>query len=240
MGLIPRQDEMRETEAGQRDINRITLNGWTISQLRLSEKIHLARYQHCSKEVDECVRRSEACGIPRAIWTGISCTASEGILHVNGEQFNGIAVSEYFSACDRVFPYIATCGAELAELVDTCDDCLERFWMQEIASIALEAAIETMRSALLACFPRIQRCPINPGAAKPDFFPIGNLSPLFRLFPAEAREWLSVKLTEHSSMIPAKSAAGFFFEGGKAYNECVWCGRTKCEGRSSHCRQTAR
>ena len=137
----------------------------------------------------------------------------------------------------HVWPYLASCGPELDELASRPDlatifeDPLAGFWLDCIKALALDAAFEALRQAVLAQTAEGRLSTMNPGSGAATLWPIEQQRPLFRLLGESAREYTGIRLGDSCLMSPNKSVSGFFFHGAEDFDSCAYCERENCPGR---------
>jgi hypothetical protein len=132
------------------------------------------------------------------------------------------------SEVHRVFPYLATCGVELAERRASEDDILRQFWADAIMEAALQSAVQAFAADLSARFGAGKLAAMNPGSL-PDW-PLSQQAPFFELLGPGARR-TGVTLSETMLMQPAKSVSGLFFETESGFVNCQLCPRRACPNR---------
>jgi hypothetical protein len=128
----------------------------------------------------------------------------------------------------RVFPYVATCGRELAEWAAGSDDLLERYWADAINEMALRAALKALLEDMDRRFGLGRMSAMNPGSL--EDWPLTEQRQLFALLgsPSDA---VGVELTESCLMLPVKSVSGLRFPSETSYENCQLCPRDRCPGR---------
>ncbi len=128
----------------------------------------------------------------------------------------------------RVFPYLATCGVELAERRAWEEDILHQFWADAIMETALHAAVLALMEHLVSHFGVGKTSAMNPGSL-PDW-PLTQQAPFFQLLGPNAGQ-TGVILMESMLMQPAKSVSGLFFETESGFINCQLCPRRGCPNR---------
>jgi hypothetical protein len=128
----------------------------------------------------------------------------------------------------RAFPFVATCGEELASWSQSIDDMLEGFWADAIMEEALRTAFDAATEHLVQRYQLAGTGMMNPGSL-PDW-PIEQQSALFRLL-GEASEKIGVRLTDSFLMVPIKSVSGLRFATETRFENCQLCPRDPCPNR---------
>ena len=144
--------------------------------------------------------------------------------------FHARPLTRLFKPGMTVYPYVATCGPEMADYGGALTDELERYWWDLI----MQGAVGSARGALadeiegLAGYKPISA---NPGSIQ--MWPISNQPALFSLI-GDVDKMIGVKIAPSFLMVPLKSVSGIFFqgegEGGFTHNCCL-CERENCPGR---------
>jgi hypothetical protein len=127
-----------------------------------------------------------------------------------------------------LYPYVATCGPEMAGFGETLNDPLERYWwdiiMINAVGLARKALFETVEK-ILGSAPKSA----NPGSI--EMWPISNQPALFSLI-GDVEEMIGVTVAPSFLMRPLKSVSGIMFEGsGDFTHNCCLCERENCQGR---------
>jgi hypothetical protein len=131
---------------------------------------------------------------------------------------------------ERVFPYIATCGRELDEIVAATDDFMRRFWLDTIKGMVLETSVKYLSNYLKRKYALGQMSKMSPGAGSQDLWPIEQQKQLFSIF-GNVEDLIGVKLTPSFLMIPNKSVSGIYFPTEIKFESCQLCPRKGCLSR---------
>jgi len=149
-------------------------------------------------------------------------------LLIDAVKLNSRVLCVNLGEVHRVFPFLATCGVELAEFRAQESDILREFWADAIMEAALQAAVQAFTTDLNARFGVGKLASMNPGSL-PDW-PITQQAPFFELLGPGARQ-TGVTLTESMLMQPAKSVSGLYFETETGFVNCQLCPRVSCPNR---------
>jgi len=128
----------------------------------------------------------------------------------------------------RVFPYVATCGVELAAWASSQDDLLHRFWAEAISEVALRQARRAAHKHLVERYRPGQVSSMAPGSLAD--WPLEEQRGLFVLL-GDTEDTVGVHLTDSMLMIPIKSASGIWFPAEASFESCQLCPRDRCPGR---------
>lgn len=151
-----------------------------------------------------------------------------GSVTLNAVEFHSQVLCVNLGDVQRVFPYLATCGVELAERRAQEDDILRQFWADVIMEAALHTAVQTLLDDLTTRFGIGKTAAMNPGSLKD--WPLAQQAPFFELLGPAARQ-TGVVLTDSMLMQPAKSVSGLFFETDSGFVNCQLCPRRGCPNR---------
>ncbi|HOK80727.1 MAG TPA: vitamin B12 dependent-methionine synthase activation domain-containing protein [bacterium] len=148
---------------------------------------------------------------------------------INGVRFESMTLSKNLEKAGRVFPYIATCGAEL-DSMKFFDDLLKEYWWDTIKAAYLNIAIKNVLEYIKKRFLLGKTATMVPGGSEHGLWPIQQQKQLFSLF-GDVEKLIGVNLTESCLMIPNKSVSGILFPAEIDYNGCKVCRRKNCPGR---------
>ncbi|MFH1568133.1 MAG: hypothetical protein ABIL09_09055 [Gemmatimonadota bacterium] len=133
---------------------------------------------------------------------------------------------------ERLFAYIATCGPEM-DRRDLCgDDILKEFWLDNLKSLALGAAIRHLSEHLNARYALGKSATLSPGSADATVWPIQQQRQLFAVF-GDAVDRIGVRLTDSCLMVPNKTVSGVRFPTEIDFRSCQVCHREDCPSRSA-------
>lgn len=133
---------------------------------------------------------------------------------------------------ERLFPYIATCGAEM-DRADLCGgDMLMEYWLDSIKSLALGAALSHLGERLERRFALGKTSTMSPGSADAAVWPIEQQRQLFGLF-GDVEALIGVRLTDSCLMVPNKTVSGVRFPTELDFRSCQICHREDCPSRSA-------
>lgn len=149
---------------------------------------------------------------------------------LDGVTFESEILRCNLEGVDRVYPYVATCGAELEDFDLSAYDYLAFYWLDEIKHTAVTQASAWLRRRVLeeSAVPRLAS--MNPGSGDADVWPIAQQRQLFDLL-AGATDEIGVRLTDSSLMVPNKTVSGVFFASETNYTNCKVCTRENCPNR---------
>jgi len=147
---------------------------------------------------------------------------------IDGIEFTSRVLRVNLESCERVFPFIATCGSELEEWSCTFSDMLEQYWADTIKAIAMGAGMNAVNNHVRDKWIPGKVSSICPGSL--EDWPITQQKELFSLF-GDTEKLIGVTLTESCLMLPVKSLSGIIFPSDDDFTTCRLCDRERCPGR---------
>lgn len=208
----------------------------------LSQKLHIREGSSRQAELEALAREAQSLACPRAIYrVAFIEEKKDNQVIIDGIRFTSRVLRANLDPLHRVFPYVVTCGRELAAWAQSFQDMLPRFYADAIQESALRKAINALKDHLVGLYiPEISRkesatsgptlADMNPGSL--EDWPIEEQIPLFRLL-GNVGETIGVTLTESLLMQPVKSVSGIYFASEESYVNCRLCPRDICPSRKA-------
>lgn len=167
---------------------------------------------------------------PKLIYTVSYIDERDGdSVRFNDTTFTSKVLRVNLEQVERVFPYIVTCGREL-DTINTDYDMLKQFWLDEIKTKALLAAVQHLYTYIDEHYRAGNLSTMNPGSSAADVWPIEQQRQLFSIF-GDVEASIGVKLTDSCLMIPNKTISGILFATETSFASCQLCPREVCNGR---------
>jgi hypothetical protein len=180
-------------------------------------------------ELQSLILEASRIARPKAVYRPCDVERIDGdSVVIEGVHFESRLLCMNLKDARRVFPYVATCGRELAEWAGGMHDPLSRYWADGISELALAAARERLMSVLRAAHGLARSSAMNPGSL-PEW-PLSEQGSLFRLI-GDVDLLVGVTLTESFLMLPVKSVSGIMFPLEVDFENCMLCPRDTCTGR---------
>jgi hypothetical protein len=149
---------------------------------------------------------------------------------VDGLRFSSQVLRKNLDQIERVFPFVITIGNRFGENLESCNDLLEKFYLDTIGNVALNQVRKALNDHIKEKYALTKTAFMAPGSL-PNW-PIEQQKPLFELL-GDVEESIGVKLTESLLMLPAKSVSGIYFPTETSFFSCQLCPREKCESRKA-------
>ncbi|MCK7477449.1 MAG: hypothetical protein M0C28_08135 [Candidatus Moduliflexus flocculans] len=180
-------------------------------------------------ELSEMLARALPTARPRAAFR-VTTVDSMGDAHVliMGVRFDSTVLRVNLTDAQIVYPFVATCGAELEEWSRSITGTLHAFWADTIMLLALGSAMTALETHLKDKVGPAQLSCMNPGSL--EDWPLSQQQPLFDLL-GSVSETLGVRLSSHMLLYPLKSVTGIQYVGGEHFVNCSLCPRQNCPTR---------
>lgn len=200
-----------------------------INRDQLIKKLHINADSEDGDRLKEMIEEAEKIGRPKVMYTlaSIDSKLEDGVV-VDGIKLSSNIMRVNFADINRVFPYVLTCGKELAEWAAGLDDMLEQYWADIIMEQALAAALKYFYDHLEEEYKLGKFKSMNPGSL--EDWPIGQQKQLFQIL-GNVQESIGVDLTDSYLMLPMKSTSGIVFQTESSYENCQLCPRELCPNR---------
>lgn len=153
---------------------------------------------------------------------------SDTAVALDGVRFTSRVLRVNLDGRYRAFPFLATCGRELAAWSESLDDPMQAYWADAIKEMALQQAFQALGQHLVATYQPGEQAVMNPGSL--EDWPINEQRSLFTLF-GDAAESIGVSLNDSFLMSPVKSISGLWFQTDSGFVNCRLCPREGCPNR---------
>lgn len=212
---------------------------------RLARRLSVEHDEELVEQLGELAERAAAVARPKWVYrlasverTAPGAEREAGGLLINDVTFQSQVLCTNLAEVQRVFPYVATCGVEIASVFVEPGDYLAEYWLEELKAQALQAAIQDLRRTIIDRYGLKKFSSMNPGSADTHVWPIEQQRPLFRVLE-NVEEEIGVRLTESYLMDPNKSVSGLYFETQTEFINCRLCTRENCPNRRAPYHPTA-
>ncbi len=193
-------------------------------------RLHLKR-DNDLKAVQDLVNIAQPLVEPKVLYKVcyIEEKLAEGVI-IEGLHLSSKVLRKNLANIERVFPFVITIGNKFGESLDTCNDLLEKFYLDTIGNVALNQVRIELKDHLKQKYAIEKTAFMAPGSL-PNW-PIEQQKPLFKLL-GDAQASIGVKLTESLLMLPAKSVSGIYFPTETSFFSCQLCPRERCDSRKA-------
>ena len=179
--------------------------------------------------VDDLIERAGTMVRPKAIYAvSLVSNLQDGAFDVDGVQFRSYVLSKNLEEVNRVFPYVATCGAEIDSIEVPPGDLLRSYCLDILKTLALVAAGSFLEEHLTARYKLGRITHMNPGELQD--WPVTQQRALFTVL-GDVERAIGVRLTEGMAMVPTKSRSGLYFPNDTDFETCRLCPVKRCPGR---------
>ena len=201
----------------------------TVDTDALAAKLRVRQGNRHLEALGRLVAEAEELGRPKAMYAEAFVESrEESAVVVEGVRLTSHVLRVNLDGAFRVFPYVATCGSELAAWYRSQNDVLNQFWAETIAEAALRQAMTELRRHLTERYRPKKLSSMSPGSL--EDWPLQEQKPLFALL-GDVEKSIGVRLTDSFLMVPTKSVSGVFFPSEGSFESCQLCPRDKCPGR---------
>ncbi len=190
------------------------------------------------ENIHKLLEKTKAIAKPKAIFA--ACPLEERTDHtvtVGGQVFRSATLAKKLRGVEVVYPFINTCGKELADYGKTITDMVDQFAFDMIMEYYRRQIDISLNSVLADLVPEKKVISVsNPGSLAG--WPINEQRVIFDLFGEHADE-IGVTLNKNFLMFPVKSVAGLKFGTEGSYHDCELCQRSNCPNRKAAFSQKA-
>jgi len=195
----------------------------------LLEELRLPTGGERADRVAEMLDAAKAIARPKAVVDACYLDAKgDDSVSFGGATFTSRVLRVNLDEAGRVFPFVATCGRELADYAASLDDMVLSFALDAVMVKALGAAVERVRQHVTETYAFGTTAVMNPGSL--EDWPLDQQGPLFSIF-GKVKELIGVELTDSFLMVPIKSVSGLVFPTEVRFESCQLCPREACKGR---------
>ncbi|NQU12119.1 vitamin B12 dependent methionine synthase [bacterium] len=201
--------------------------------VELRQTLHIAPDSDDAEELTRLVDRAAPLINAKALYAvAYIDDRGQDTVTFGGATFRSRVLRVNLDAIERVFPYVATCGREIAGLELAAGDLLHEFWLDAIKGVALKASLQYLGDHLARRYALGKTATMNPGSADRDVWPIEQQRELFGLF-GNVERLVGVRLTDTCLMLPNKTVSGVRFATTVDFRSCQVCHRPVCPSRAA-------
>jgi hypothetical protein len=182
-------------------------------------------------DLGDMVDRAREVARPKAIYRVVRVeTRGEDHVVLEGTRFTSRVLRVNLGEAHRAFVYVATCGVELEEWVQSLETAFDQFQADAIAGAALATARHACFEQVEELFRPGQLGEMNPGSLQD--WPIRDQRPLLDLL-GDPEAAIGVELLDSYWMTPTKTTSGLLFPTEDGYYNCQLCPMEACPGRKA-------
>lgn len=200
-----------------------------ISTEQVLDKIQARNKPQFASEVEKMLARALTLAKPKAVYNSAFITEKgEDFVIASNQKLQSRVLRVNLDAVHRFFPYVVTCGRELANWAESFSGMLQRFFAEAICEVVLMTAVKYMEEDLEARFRPGHISSMNPGSL--GDWPLQEQTKVFAML-GDTSASIGVELTESCLMLPVKSLSGILFTTDHDFKNCMLCPRETCTGR---------
>ena len=198
----------------------------------LYRHLHVPDHPEARKAFDDLAAEASEIARPKALY-GLAAVERHGenFIIVENIRFESRVLSVNVKSLNRIFPFVATCGVELAHWADSISsDMLKRYYADALKLAALRAVTRSLEKEIKKQFDTGRISRMCPGSISD--WPIDQQHPLFDLL-GETQSTVGVSLKSSMLMMPDKSESGFYFQNDSGFASCQLCPVNNCPSRKA-------
>ncbi len=199
--------------------------------------VHLMKHLHIKEDTPDAVdfkrlaAEAENIARPKALYK-VSLIESRGNddIAINGRKFKSRVLKVNTEGINRLFPFLVTCGRELANWADSIMDILLNYYANELKLAALRSALRQLEKEIKRRFNPGRMARMQPGSL--GDWPIQEQKQLFAIL-GDTENTIGVRLKSSMLMSPDKSESGVYLENEKGFASCQLCPVSDCPSRKA-------
>lgn len=157
-----------------------------------------------------------------------SITSEEFI--VEGLSFKSKICADKLKDVEYVYPYIVTCGTEIADLLTNSDFSIKNFIIDKACNLACYTARDNLKYDMNKRFDIKVLTSLNPGSIID--WSVEDVKKIFELFEGSYSK-IGVKVADSGMIDPLSSMSGFFIKTDKEFFSCEICMKKNCPDREA-------
>jgi hypothetical protein len=198
---------------------------------QLLEGLRLQPGTDRTKEFEDLVSKVQEIGKPKALYkVSFIDEKGEDTITLDGVTFTSRALRKNLDSIERVFPYVATCGAELDDIEIEPGDFRKKLWISFLKATLMQISIQYLREHLDKQYRVSELATMNPGSGDASVWPFEQQRELFSLF-GDIEKLIGVRLTKSLIIVPDMSVSGILFPTETDFQSCQLCHRENCRFR---------
>lgn len=196
------------------------------------ERLGMPRDHKFGETIKAMMELAEPIAKPKAFFMEAKIEdRTENSVTIAGKTFHSTALANNFKEVDTVYPFLCTCGTELADYAESLPNIMEQYAFDAIMEFYLRRSSLALTEAIANYMEEDgSTSSVNPGSLVD--WPITEQQELFGIFEDNADK-IGVKLTKSSLMSPVKSVSGIRYPSQKEFRNCQLCQRKNCPTREA-------
>ncbi|MFP4533826.1 MAG: hypothetical protein ACLFNS_14220 [Desulfobacterales bacterium] len=204
---------------------------WQMNTAEIQNRLRLDAESREREEVQAMADQAAALIRPRCAYKACYIQEKEDdAVIIKGVRLESRVLRKNLESAQRVFPFVVTIGAELEEAARARDDYLEQYYLDTIANVALQDAIQSLQTRLQDQYAIDKLSYMNVGSL--EDWPLAQQRPLFSLL-GDVEGAIGVRLLPSMLMHPGKTESGIFFPTEVTFFNCQLCPRKGCPSRKA-------
>ncbi len=205
---------------------------FSFTEKDILERLGMPRDHAFGESIKELMAVAAPIAKPKAFYMEVKIDErTANSVTMGGETFNSVALSKNFEQVNTVYPFLCTCGQELADYAKTIDGVMEQYAFDVIMEFYRKRITVALTEALANSLEEGgQTSAVNPGSLVD--WPIHEQRKLFRVFGHNA-EKIGVQLNDNYLMFPIKTVSGIRYATDKEFHNCQLCQKEKCPDRQA-------
>lgn len=182
------------------------------------------------QSIASLLERTDKIAKPKAFY--MECNVDEitsSTVTIEGHKFRSSILGKKLKGKEKVYPFLKTCGTELAEYAKTLTDMIDQFAFDAVMEFYMRQIGATSLAALENELPPEHVVASSSPGSLIDWH-ISGQEELFNLF-GDCAVKAGVSLTPSFLMFPVKSVSGIYFENTGVLHDCEICQKENCPGR---------
>ena len=149
---------------------------------------------------------------------------------IEGNFFQSKIVANKLKDQRNVFVYLATCGRQISSLIDSTEDTLDKYILDQIAYITYLHAMREMSARIESDLGILRYIMLCPGSVID--WSIIDVKKIFNLMDGMYQE-IDVEILSSGLIDPLKSISGIFYSTDEEFDSCEICMRANCPSRKA-------
>lgn len=205
---------------------------FSFSAADVLERIGMPRDHIFGEKIQELLEIAAPMAKPKAFFMELPIEKrTAASVTLGGQTFCSKALAKNLANVDTVYPYLCTCGKELADYAKTIDGMMEQYAFDAIMEFYRKQITLDLTEALANYLPEGgQTSSVDPGSLVD--WPVREQKKLFAVF-GENAEKIGVTLTDGCLMFPVKTVSGIRYATDKEFHNCQLCQRKNCPNRAA-------